>query len=177
MTQVSTGNVRALHDELLQIVHFSKKSIVVLGKLLRELKENDKFKTAVGAGADTWEEYLKQPEIGLSTGEAAKMIQVYEEFILRLGYDEDTISDIPNKNMNYLLPLIKNVKTQEDADELIADATLLSQKDFKLRLFDKRGESKKTFEYFIMRKTLETNTLDRVHGINSILIKKTFALE
>ena len=178
MNRELIGSPREVHDELLQIVHFSKKSIVVLGKLLSGLKRDDMFKKAVGNGADTWEDYLKQPEIGLSTAEAAKMIQVYEEFIVRLGYDEDTVSDIPNKNMTYLLPLIKKISSQEEADELIADATLLSQKDFKLKLFEvKMGErATKHLEYFIMAKTMETNTLERVHDISSDLIKQTFNL-
>lgn len=169
-----------LHTLLIGVISFSKKGFVTMGKLLRELKDDSKFRNAVGYGIDNWEDYLRQPEIGLSTNEANRLIQIYEEFIVRLGYDEDTISNIPVKNMHYLLPLVKKMAYKEEADELIADATLLSQKDFKERLYDKKveaGEPQRTFEYMLMRKTLETGTMDRVPNIDSDLIKKTFNLE
>lgn len=153
-----------------------------MGKVLYHLKKGDKFKKAVGMGADKWEDYLRQPEIALATGEASRLMQVYEQFILRLGYDEDTVSAVPVKNMHYLLPLVKKIKTKEEADELVADATILSQKDFKERIYDAKalemGEAAtRTFEYLIMRKTLETGTMDKVMDIDSDTIKRTFNLD
>lgn len=158
-----------LHKELLDIIRISKKSKIVLGSILADLKANDNFKDAVGMGADTWPDYLRQPEIALSPHEASAMIKLYEELCVRLGYDVATASEIPNKNLQYLLPLIKNLEPGDEVDELIADATLLSQKDFKEKLWDKRKGTSgvRRFEYFIMRKTLDTNTLDRVHDIDS----------
>lgn len=151
-----------------------------MGKLLRALKHDNQFRNAIGAGIDTWEEYLRQPEIGLASGEANRLIQIYEEFCVRLGYDEDTISAIPVKNIHYLLPIVKAMDSQEQADELIADATLLSQRDFKERLYDKKveqGEPTRTFEYLLMAKTVETGTMSKVMGIDSDTIKRTFNLD
>ncbi len=177
-----TGSPHKLHEYLLHVVSISKKSFVVIGKCLYYLKKDGAYQDAVGKGADSWEDYLRQPEIGLAVGEASRLIQIYEQFILRLGYDEDTISDIPVKNMHYLLPLVKKLKDRDETDELVADATLLSQKDFKERIYDRKAESvgdgaTRTFEYMIMRKTLETNTLDKVMDIDSDTIKMTFKLE
>lgn len=171
-----------LHEALKYVVHLSKRSFVMTGRILHELKKDDKYMQAVGKGADTWKDYLRQPEIGLSEGEASRLMQIYEEFILRLGYDEDTISSVPVKNMHYLLPLAKRLENKEEVDELVADATLLSQKDFKERIFDVKveesgGDLKRTFEYVIMRKTLETGAMDRVHEIDSDMIKRMFKLE
>jgi len=176
-----TDNPNQLHQYLLQVVSISKKSFVVIGKVLYHLKQDDKYKEAVGAGADTWEDYLRQPEIGLATGEASRLIQIYSEFMVRLGYDEDTISEIPIKNMHYLLPLVKKLGTRDEADELVADATLLSQRDFKERIYDAHaralGESAtRTYEYMVMKKTVETGTLERIMDINSEIIKRAFNL-
>ena len=177
-----SDNPNELHKYLLHVVSISKKSFVVIGKILYHLKQEDKFKQAVGMGADTWVDYLKQPEIGLSVGEASRLMQIYEEFILRLGYDEHTISEVPVKNMHYLLPLVKKMKEKDDADDLVACATILSQKDFKEKIYDAKAEemgaeATRTFEYLVMRKTLETNTMDKVMDISSDLIKRTFNLE
>jgi len=175
------GNPHKLHEALKYVVHLSKRSFVITGRILYELKADNKFKEAVGAGADTWEDYLRQPEIGLSVSEASRLMQIYEEFILRLGYDEDTISSVPIKNMHYLLPLAKKMEDREAVDELVADATLLAQKDFKARIFDVKskelGITEKTFEYLIMRKTLETGAMEKVHDISSDMIKRAFNLE
>lgn len=182
MPEIITTNTTPpeLHQMLVTVVGFSKKGFVAMGKILRALKLNSQFKSAVGQGIDTWEEYLRQPEIGLAAGEANRLIQIYEEFCVRLGYDEDTISAIPIKNIHYLLPIVKAMSSQEQADELIADATLLSQRDFKERLYDKKveaGEPTRTFEYLIMAKTLETGTLSKVMGIDSMTIKRAFNLD
>ncbi len=169
-----------LHQMLVAVVSVSKKGFVAMGKILRELKKKEVYKKAVGQGIDTWSDYLKQPEIGLSAGEANRLIQIYDEFIVRLGYDEETIAQVPIKNMHYLLPMVKKMKSKEESDELIADATLLSQKDFKERMFDKRvegGDTTRTFEYLIMRRTVETGALDKVPGIESDTIKVMFNLE
>lgn len=170
-----------LHKILCDVVHMSKRGIVATGRILYELKKDNNFQKAIGSGIDSWADYLRQPEIGLSIPEAARMIQIYETFILKLDYDEDTISAIPIKNMHYLLPLVKKMDSREEADELIADATLLSQKDFKEKLYDVKsaelGEAAtRTFEYFVMRKTVETNTLDRVMDLSSDVIKSQFNL-
>lgn len=170
-----------LHKLLVNVVHLSKRGIVATGRVLYELKQDNLYKQAIGSGIDTWTDYLKQPEIGLSVAEAARMMQIYETFILRLNFDEDTISAVPIKNMYYLLPLVKKLDAGDEVDELVADATLLSQKDFKEKLYDIHAEkmgsaATRTYEYSLMRKTLETNTLDRVMDISSDMIIKTFNL-
>ncbi len=173
---------RQLHDMLLTVVHLSKKSFVTMGRILSALRQDDNYKKAVGAGADNWHDYLKQPEIGLSTDEASRLIQIYEEFILRLGYDEDTISEVPVKNMHYLLPLAKKMDKGDDIDDLVACATLLSQKDFKEKIYDVKAaemgeKATRTYEYMIMKKTLETGTMEKVHDVDSNMIKRMFNLE
>lgn len=171
---------RELYEMLVHVVSVSKRGFVAMGKLLRELKTNDNYRKAIGAGVDDWESFLRQPEISLAAGEANRLIQIYEEFVVRLGYDEQTISEVPVKNLHYLLPLVKRLASREDTDELVADATILSQKDFKERIIDKKYENAgayvKDYEYFIMRKTLNTGTLDRVPSITSEMLMSQYGL-
>lgn len=182
MPEIITEKATApeLHQMLVAVVGYSKRSFVAMGKLLFALKYDNQYRNAIGSGINTWEDYLKQPEIGLAAGEANRLIQIYEEFCLRLGYDEDTISAIPVKNIHYLLPIVRKFDDREDTDELVADATFLSQRDFKERLYDRKveqGEPTRTFEYMVMAKTVETGTMSRVMDIDSETIKRTFNLD
>jgi len=101
------------------------------------------------------------------------LIQIYEQFVLRLGLSEEDVANIPVKNLHYLLPLVKE-STEETADDiraLVDDAKHLSQKDFKERLYESKHESQeRTYEYLIMKRCHETGILSRVHGVESTAI-------
>ena len=100
--------------------------------------------------------------------------QIYQTFILELGYGEDYISDIPIKNLHYLLPIAKN---GGDIEELANHAKVLSQKDFRELVHELKTDSPdRTYEYMIMRKCLETGNLNKVHGIDSEQIINKFNL-
>lgn len=166
------------HEQLLITILQSKRSFVVMGKLLRDLRENDNFREVVGEGIDTWNAYLAQPEIGLSKGEADRLIQIYEEFVLRFGVDEEYLATVPVKNLHYLLPIAKESDNAEEVNDLVVEAANLSQRDFRERIHDIRsGESAtRTYEFMVMKKCLETGSMQKVHDISSELIIETFNL-
>lgn len=164
-----------LHTTLVEVITHSKRSFVLMGKLLSELNKGDVFREAIGEGIDTWIDYISQPEIGLSKAEADRLIQIYEEFVLRLGFKEEFISSIPVKNIHYLLPLVKKHDDTFDVLEMLENAQYLSQKDFRERVYDlKTGNEERTYEYLIMKKCIETGGLTKVHGVSSEEIKEQF---
>ena len=175
---ISSGSPYDLHNSLVSTIEFSKKSFVVMGKLLSELYRGDAYKEAVGTGIDTWVEYITQPEIGLSKGEASRLISIYEEFVERLGFSEDYIASIPVKNIHYLLPMVKSMDGNGNVDVFLEDARVLSQKDFRERVYDIKNDDNgaRTYEYLIMQKCIETGTLQKVHDISSKLIESKFNL-
>jgi hypothetical protein len=168
-----------IHSELVEAIINSKRSFVAMGQLLHELRENDNWRNAVGDGPETWSAYLAQPEIGLSKGEADRLIQIYENFVLWLGMSPDELEGIPIKNLHYLLPIAKESEDGDYVRALVEDAKVLSQRDFRERIHDvKSGENGiRTYEYIIMRKCVETGSLQKVHDISSDLIKETFNIE
>jgi len=174
MTQTSLVPFN-LHQQLVEVILHSKKSFVVMGKLLYELKNKSLFKKAVGDGIETWEDYIQQPEIGLSRGEADRLLQIYEQFVLRYGFDEDFVSGVPIKNLHYLLPLAKGDK-DANMEELLSAAKELSQRDFRERVGEIKYETR-TYEYLVMKRCVETGSLSKVHDIDSEIIKQTFGLE
>lgn len=161
------------HRQLVDAIGLSKRNYLQAAKLLSQLKSE--YKLAVGEGIDTWQEYVSQPEIGLSVGEANRLAQIYDTFITKLGYDEDFISHIPQKNLHYLLPLAKK---NEDITSLVEDAAHLSQKDFRERVYEYKNDTdERTYSYLLMRKCDQTGSLSKVHGIESDRLKEDYGLE
>lgn len=149
-----------------------------MGSLLYELYQEERFLEAVGDGINTWDDYLKQPEIGLTTKEAGRLMQIYEVFCIQYGYPQNIIADIPVKNMHYMLPIVKKLDGTEGemVEGLVGDATVLSQADFRERIFDVKTEEKvdRTYTYLVMRRCVETNVLNRVFDIDSDEILEVF---
>ena len=166
LTQISkrqVSNPREAHVLLTKIVHNTKVSFVEMGAILKYLKQNDRFKEAIGI--EDWNDYLKQPEISITQGEANRMIQIYETFCERLGYSIDRIANVPVKNIHYLLPLAKEEKDKEKIDNLLSDAEVLTQKDFREKVFEDKNTGKKTFEYFIMERCKETGNMKKIYDV------------
>jgi len=152
------------HQALVSLVSTAKQNFILMGELLYRLKSGDNYLDAVGEGIDTWIDYVKQPEIGLSVGEANRLVQIYEHFVERLGYKKEIIADIPVKNLHYLLPIVKDMDGGKDVDELVNEARHLSQRDFKERVYDIRHEQEeRTYTFVIMRKCDQTGSLERVY--------------
>lgn len=165
------------HKALLKLIQDSKRNFMVMGELLYHLREDDNFKEAVGEGIDTWIDYIKQPEIGLSKGEANRLVQIYENFVHRLEFKPEDIAQIPIKNLHYLLPVVKEMDNSKDVQNLLDEASSLSQSDFKERIYDIRHDEERTYTYIIMKKSDQTGALSRVYDISSDDIISKFNLE
>ncbi len=136
-----------------------------LGKILRDLKEEDNYKKAIG-DTDTWQHFVKQPEIGLTVGEANKLIDIYQTYIEDLGYSEEQLSSISFKNLKILLPIIK--EGVQNHEELIDKARTLSDKDLKDALIETEeslNEVPKTYKYVVMKICNETKNMSKVHEL------------
>lgn len=166
------------HELYISLVAKSKVmnyNYIALGKTLKELKENDKWRDAVG-DVDTWQQFVKQPEIGLSVGEANKLIDIYETYVEKMGYDEDRLSQISIKNLKALL---QKAKTLDNIESFLYQAETLSDRDFKEALIETRDdleEVPRTYRYVVMRVCNETKNMNKVHGIESESIKKEFKI-
>ena len=136
-----------------------------LGKILRDLKEEDNYKKAIG-DTDTWQHFVKQPEIGLTVGEANKLIDIYQTYIEDLGYSEEQLSSISFKNLKILLPIIK--EGVQNHEELIDKARTLSDKDLKDALIETEEslvEVPRTYKYVVMKICKETKNMSKVHEL------------
>ena len=156
-----------LYVSLIAKVKVANYNLLSIGKTLKELKEGDKFMEATGS-TDTWQHFVKSPEVSMTVGEANKLIDLYETFVDRLGYTIEQLSVVPMKNLKILLPLTKNYP--ENFEELFEQAKVLSDKDLKDALIetsDTMDEVPRTYKYMIMKKCLETGNMSKVHDVAS----------
>jgi hypothetical protein len=146
-----------------------------MGEILYILKKNENYQSV--AGITTWIDYLAQPEISLTIREANRLVDIYKTFCLQLGFTSDELGEVPIKSIHYLLPVIRD-KTREEVEPMLEDAKVLSQKDFRERVYDYKTEEEgdRTYEYIIMRKCIETGNMSKVHGVASDDIINTFKI-
>lgn len=174
MTSISFKNNFDAHNLLVGIIKNSKVNFVQMGAVLKYLKEKDRFKETTG-GVDTWQDYISQPEVQLSQSEANRLISIFETFCEKFGYSIDEISEIPVKNIHYLLPIAKKTDDKTFVENLLEDAKVLSQKDFREKIFEDKG-GVKTYEYILMQRCIETGTMRRIHDIESEALSRFFNL-
>jgi len=181
MAKSLTQQAEEAHEDyalLTQLIRSKRKFDVLMGQQLYRLKAGNSFKKAVGEGVDTWEDFLKMPEISLSTGDANRLVELYEVFVLRYGYPIDEVAEAKVKSLHYILPLVKSGKyTDEQVDYLLESAKSLPQAQLRESIYDMKSETgERTYSYLIMKRCNETNNLEKVHNISSEEIIKAFNL-
>lgn len=157
---------RALHVEVVKTIKNAKLNFLELGSYLSMLRSGDLYKQAVGEGVDTWEDYLSQPEVGLSKGEASRFMQIYEVFVERFGFNPKQVSEISLKNIQYLLPLAKECADKSEVQTLLSEAKTLTRQDFKDRIQEiKHADDVLSYEYLIMKRCDQTGRLEKIWEI------------
>lgn len=166
-----------VYTKLLTVLNLHRGSGLVLGQVLWQLKANNLFQKSVGAGIETWADFLKQPEIGLDVREANRMMDLYGQFVLKLGYSVEELAEAKTKSLHYLLPLVKSDQlSKERIDELVDSAKTLTVNQFRESIYDAKTQDigVRTYQLVLMRKCNETGTLQKVHGIESEVIEQVF---
>lgn len=159
------------HEHLIQTVHRNKQNFLEQGSVLSRLRKNSAYRETTG-GIDSWHEYLSQPEIGMSPTQANKLINIYELFIKKLNYAQESIIEIPIKTLSYIIKRKEEFEAFSKAkqDEIIDQAKVLSFKDFKEAYFDQKSEESgevRTYDFVLMKKCHQTGTMTKVHELDS----------
>lgn len=164
-----------IHNELVDKLQKNRRSWIEIAEDLYNLKIGEKFKLAVGEGIDTWNAYVNQPEIGLSKGEADKLVRVYKILHVDRGIDKEILENMPLKTLLRLSQAFYSVDNDKH-DELVGAALNLSYKDFNEYLHDIKEENSRTYSYVIMKKCNETGSMSKVHNISDEEIVSKFNL-
>jgi hypothetical protein len=165
------------HEELLTLCKHERIADILLARTLYHLRLNHNYRQAVGDGLMRWEDYLKQPEIGISKYRADQLVRVYEFFCVYGMYQAEMLVDVPLQALDYIAK--RKIEEIDKLAEMVDAARVLSFKDFKDRFLDivTNEEGTRTYTYLIMQKCIETGNMTKVHDITSEEIRKAFNLE
>lgn len=169
MTTISkTDEAHQLVSELISIQKVRRKIDVARGKLLWQLHANNLFKQAFGEGVDTWEEFVRSPEIGLTVSEANRAMQLYEYFVIKFMVSEKELEQVPVRALTHILPRLKAGDFDlAHVEELLSSAQSLTFFEFKERVRDMEFGPDRTYSYMVMRRCNETKNLSKVVEISN----------
>lgn len=151
---------------------------LVQGSLLHKLRSDELYKLT--NGGMSWEDYLRQPEVSLTTGEARQRIECYQLFCVNMGLSEEDLGEYPLPALKFILNKYKKgqITTARQINEILEASKSLSFRDLKEHFQDEVIQvEERTYEYVVMKRCIETNNLTKVHDISSEDIKSKLNLE
>lgn len=100
---------------------------LVMGKLLTLVRDRKLFKYL---DFEHFEEFLASEEVSVSRESAYLYIRVYEYYSGFLGLGEEQLKDIQLSRLGRMIPLLKDVKSKEEAMDKIEQMSKLTHNDF-----------------------------------------------
>jgi len=119
-----------IYNQLIQALSAYNKSPVVIGAILKKIREEHLYKQLGLGGNDTFIQFLNNPEIGMSQRTAYYFISLYEELIERLNYSFDEVSLMPHSRMIEIIPTIKALPVGEAKDK-VQEVVSLTTSDYR----------------------------------------------
>lgn len=102
---------------------------------LKQIKENNLYKAVLGDETADWKAYLAQIETFYTRSEVHNMFRVFDKFVTELGFEYESISDIPISRLLLLIPIID----KDNSEELLSSARVLTRRDFNNIVRGKKG--------------------------------------
>ena len=168
MHPTTSNEAQSLVSSLISLQTVRRKIDVERGRILYQLHSNRLYLQAYGEGIDTWEEFLRSPEIGLTVTDANRAMQLYEYFVIKYAISEEELQKLPVRTLTHLLPRLKAGDIQKNnLIDLLGAARELTFFEFKERVRDVEHGTDRTYSYMIMRRCNETKNLSRVVEISS----------
>ena len=136
-------------DNIKLLAQSYRKFLIELGQEFKSVKEDKLYE----GFADTFIDAVKSPEIGFTPMEAETLIKIAHMFELLEP------EDLPS---HHSMKLMVNKKVSM---EMLESAKTLSVTDFKESLKDTElGTQQRTYKYEVIKRTLETGSINRVYG-------------
>lgn len=122
--QKIASDVREKARELRKFKYMMNHSFVQAGRLLCELKQDKMYKYM---GFKSMNEFLADPEYGMSKSTAYLYMAIYEFFVLKHGLSDNDIMDIDVIRLRAMLPVLKG---GGDINEWLNKARVLGKGDY-----------------------------------------------
>jgi len=118
---------------------------IVIGKLLKEIRENKYYKTL---DYENFTQFLESEELGFSREKAYLCIKVYEYYIEFLQLDPDHIAKLNVSRLSMMVPILKKIEDKEEVVRQIEDYSGLRHGDFVREIKNKSNQDGKPSVYW-----------------------------
>lgn len=122
-----------LYQKLVQAIRQQKILFLVLGRLLKDIRDGKLYLQLGEGGFKSWEEFISNPEISIGQSTARMYIAIYEEYVLRIGMTEQEVAELPVTRLQRLLPIV-NKKDPNEARAIVEDMSVLGKRDFDIEV-------------------------------------------
>lgn len=103
--------------------------------LLKQIKSQGLYKVVLGDEKADWTAYLGQIETFYTRNDVYNLFRIYDKFVIDLGFEYETISDIPKSRLIDLLPVVN----ENNVEELLSQARTLTSRDFTDNIREMKG--------------------------------------
>ena len=113
------------YDNLVKLKQVASISFLYIGQELKKIKE-EKLYRYLGEGSpeyESFDEFIKSPEINLELRKAYYLIQIYTVFCEQLGYEPEQLGGLYWTSLRTLLPVVK----KDNVEELVEKAKNLTR--------------------------------------------------
>ena len=131
MTKNSTENLEFCALTISKKHHLENGWLELCARL-KEIRDNGMYE----GRWDSFEDFLKDPEMGMDKSTASRMITIHEVLIVKYNIEPNTISKVGWTKASELLPVINS---KEDAEEWLETASVLSKDDLRKEVKEARG--------------------------------------
>lgn len=139
-----------LYNDLQAAIREQAKLFLVIGKILKTIRDEKFYRQLGEGGFDTFEQFINNPEIGLRYSTAYLYIRIYEYYVEQLQLLEEQIIKIPLNRLMRLLPILKE-KEESEAKEIVEQAAAVTNYDFDQVLKERNIEFAKRPRVYICK--------------------------
>ncbi|MBW2968555.1 hypothetical protein KY314_00345 [Candidatus Woesearchaeota archaeon] len=127
------------HENLIKLKSFASLAYLHIGKTLKKIRDQKLYLYIFGeGGCDTFKDYLKNPEIKMSSRKAYYLIEIYETFCEELGIEEQELRGLHWTSLREIRPIVD----ERNVEDWLEDARELSNRDLAIKVKQETGKLK-----------------------------------
>jgi len=132
-----------LYKELYSVIVQTSMNFLELGRLLKIIRDEKLYEYMGDGGYDSFRMFMADASLGIKHSTAYAFIRLYEVYVLKLGYPQQGLSDIPWAKLQLLAGIVEPQNKQQ-SDEWVEKARTLSNSDFTLEVREHKANAKET---------------------------------
>lgn len=141
MTKTELGELaQGYVTQLRNLIYEQGITFLEIGRLLKIIRDEELFKYLGDGGYDSFKMFLAGGDIGLKPSSSYALIEIYDTYVLKLGYEHERLAQIPWTRLQALSATIK-AHDGSEADEWLAKAETLGNGDFMTEIREARGNA------------------------------------